>query len=87
MCNVAVRQIRWAFGPVFDLGPVTLATIREAVRHYVETSPNAHLGHLTPREDLRDAFNTIRRRVGNHRETPRQAAQALARIAESMEDM
>lgn len=38
--------------------------LRAAVNLAVQTWPNAHLGSVSPREDIRSAFTMIRREVG-----------------------
>lgn len=50
---------------IFDIGPVTRRAVREAVAACVQYWPNAHLGEVSPREDLASAFRIMRRRVGS----------------------
>lgn len=47
----------------FDIGPVTKAKVFEAVAAAKEYWPNAHLGDISPREDIASAFRIMRRRV------------------------
>lgn len=61
--------------------------LRDAVRMFMRTAPNAHLGEHTPREDLRSAFYIVRGRMDNAGECLQQAVGALWDQAISMEDM
>lgn len=47
----------------FDIGPVTKAKIFEAVTAAKTYWPNAHLGDISPREDIASAFRRLRRGV------------------------
>lgn len=46
--------------PITKLTPTDRQAIRRAVWLAVQYWPNAHLGEITPREDIRSAFRRIR---------------------------
>jgi hypothetical protein len=61
---------------IIDLGPRTIAAVRDAVLHAMDVWPNAHLGDTPPRADLHSAFLFIRSRVAAGRSV-RDAANEL----------
>lgn len=71
---------------IYDIGPVTLRAVHDAVRDAVEYWPNAHLGADTPSDDIRAAFRYLRRRVAGGM-TLYNAAQDLYADAQRYVDM
>lgn len=82
----ANRDVRREFGPIFDVGPKSKAAVMYAVSDCARYWPNAHLGSVSPREDIASAFRTLRRRVAAG-ESLFQAAGYLSRDALAHVDM